>query len=378
MDLVSRLRPRQAVLVTALLLGALAVGRFLWGGEDFTRFAVIGEWFAQPGEMPFPMKVVEGSGYDGQFFLRTAFKPWTDKESEFGIRYDRPAYRHQRILYPAIAWLAAFGQPRTVPFAMVAINLLSLIGLAAIVARFAATRDMSPSVSWLVVFSGGMVLSFGRDLAEPLAAFLVAGAIIFLVRGSLGLYAVCMAAAILTREPALITAIVVLAFRRRIVVAIPILVFVIWQSVLYFHWGASSIGHAPPNAGLPFVGFVRQMIEMPYLVRPGKTFLIFLYLSWYLWFGVMVGKALWSSRSTVKSCRDLSVVSCSWVAWTLFATTFSTMIWIDDWSFSRVLGEWSLLGLFALIMVRKPPGKWFYVFTSLIFVVSSARLVLRA
>ena len=38
-------------------------------------------------------------GYDGQFFYRLALRPWTQTRTEFGITFDEPAYRQQRLVY---------------------------------------------------------------------------------------------------------------------------------------------------------------------------------------------------------------------------------------------------------------------------------------
>jgi hypothetical protein len=384
----------QVVAGVAILLAAVAGGRWWCGGRDMTRFAVIGEWFGSASEMPFPAQIIPGPGYDGQFFLRTALKPWTTQQKEFGISYDSPAYRQQRIMYPLLAWLSSGGNPAIVPLALVCINLLALIGLSIILAAFATRHGVSPIAAAACALSGGMVLSFGRDLAEPLAAFFVAcGAVCFMERRLWG-YVLTMTGAVLTREAALLTAGAALmsfglsgarplsprtrqALPWYVGLLVPIAALMVWQCVLRDVWGVFPVLSVPSRSGLPIIGFVKQLFLHPYLERPGKSALILLYLAWYVWLGGLVARALWEKRSELRNDANLRFVGGAWLLWTAFASTFSGMIWIDDWGFSRILGEWSVLGFIVLIMTKRTPRMPFLLLTGLIFAVSMARLWAR-
>ena len=60
--------------------------------------------------VPKNLTVTRGNvGHDGQFYYRFALNPFTSKITEYGVTLDAPAYRQQRILYPAVTWALALG-----------------------------------------------------------------------------------------------------------------------------------------------------------------------------------------------------------------------------------------------------------------------------
>src|SRR5262249_5920195 len=60
------------------------------------------------------------SGHDGQFYYALARAPW----QRHGADIDLPAYRHVRILYPALCWALSAGDPVLLLYVMPAVNLL--------------------------------------------------------------------------------------------------------------------------------------------------------------------------------------------------------------------------------------------------------------
>ena len=110
-------------------------------------------------------------GYDGQFYYAIARNPWRRHEmvNEFG------AFRHQRLLYPALGWALSGGNPRLLLWVLPALNLAAIAGLS--VLGVLVTRRYGMNVWWAFVLplavNDGLPLL--RDLTDPLATFTVCG-----------------------------------------------------------------------------------------------------------------------------------------------------------------------------------------------------------
>jgi hypothetical protein len=111
------------------------------------------------------------SGEDGTFCYRIALNPGT----LFGI--DVPPYRYMRILYPLVARMLALGQPAVIPYTLVLVNYLAVVGGTLAVAAWLARRQVSPWYALLYGCYPGLVLATAHDLTEPLAYGLVALAV---------------------------------------------------------------------------------------------------------------------------------------------------------------------------------------------------------
>src|SRR5438105_5070374 len=75
-------------------------------------FILPGSKLCTPSELPPGIGFIPGAGYDGQYYYRLALNPFTSRAVEYGIRFDRPAYRSQRMLLPFLTWLVTWGHPR--------------------------------------------------------------------------------------------------------------------------------------------------------------------------------------------------------------------------------------------------------------------------
>src|SRR5260370_34455891 len=77
--------------------------------------------------------------------------------------------RSPRLGYPVLAWVLSLGQHQLVPVVLVVINLLAVAAMAVLGGMFA--RDSGRHALWGLAFAAyfGLVISVGRDTAEPLA-----------------------------------------------------------------------------------------------------------------------------------------------------------------------------------------------------------------
>ncbi len=101
------------------------MGYILFGLASFTQLGVAGSMFQYVShgtakgilfivagsptcdfsKIPIPVLDYKTGGYDGQYYFRLALDPLASQQTAFGITLDHPAYRQQRILYPALAHL---------------------------------------------------------------------------------------------------------------------------------------------------------------------------------------------------------------------------------------------------------------------------------
>lgn len=245
------LRPWVVVLALALAYVGLTLVRY---GGDPMLFVLIGTRYSQNDP--------EGSwGYDGQFAYYIASDP-----AGGCPQCDVPSYRYQRIFYPMLAWGLALGQPMLVPWALIAVNVVALVGGTYFTEQLLEAHRMSRWYALAYGLYGGLVAGLRLDLTEPLAYGLVQAGLWAWVKQEarskgqgerrrlgfeigdwrFGLFAL----AALTKETALIAVaglLLYLATRRRwwgavrlgLIVGVP---FVVWQGVLWAWLGAPGVG----------------------------------------------------------------------------------------------------------------------------------------
>src|SRR5579863_4766061 len=192
------------------ILGLLVVA-LLWSWQFLTVHYNYGaNWTAlfciRPG-MPVPdflksekLYIFYGTeGYDGQVYHLIAHDPWMQKGSAEAIA--GAAFRYQRILVPALAWLVALGQDRWIHPAYFAVILaFAFLGVYWL-GLFAIRFGLSPA--WGVVFAltPATIVSIDRMTADIALAALTVG---FAVYSEPSWKTVALlACAALTRETAL-------------------------------------------------------------------------------------------------------------------------------------------------------------------------------
>jgi len=170
-------KPLVVTLVVAVIwsiwaIGAVhreAVGNRVYVGEHFLSQGagsskVIDEHHVAP---------VGQSGYDGQFFYYIALDP-----ARAPAYLDDPAsYRYGRALYPFVARAAALGRASLVPWTLLLVNLVALVGGTLALALLLQRRGASPFFALLFGFAPGLYEAVNRDLSEPLAYSLVLAAL---------------------------------------------------------------------------------------------------------------------------------------------------------------------------------------------------------
>ena len=164
---------------------AFALARWqIWAKGHLSLFIMAGHVYTHRAQLPRGLLLVPAAGYDGQFYYRLALDPANWHATAFGITMDQ-SYRYTRIGYPLLAWIFSLGQHQLVPVVLVALNLLAVAVMALLGGMFA--RESGRHALWGLAFAAyfGLVISVGRDTAEPLAEACMLGGLLAYRRGML-------------------------------------------------------------------------------------------------------------------------------------------------------------------------------------------------
>ena len=263
------------VLIVAALLG-LVIWSQLAGGGNLTVFVVFGRMYASAIHPPAGALLNTATGYDGQFFYVQALDPLLLHDATVhALSAAGAAFRMQRMAYPALAYLLAGGQASAVPFALLAVNVLVLLGLTVAFAIYVTRRGWSALWAIPLALMPGMLLPVFRDLSDPLATAALVAGIVWWRDGSRWPAALALTVAVLTREVMIVAVVGVaaeaavrgwrarhLSFGARLVagrvwpvIALPAAAFVAWQAYVVIRNGGLP-GDA--NLGLPFANLIQE------------------------------------------------------------------------------------------------------------------------
>ena len=288
-------------------------------------------------------RVVPGVGYDGQWFFYLAHDPLlraSDPESFL----DLPAYRSARILYPALAWAVALGQPAALPWSLLAVNLLAVLG--GTVACFDLLRQLGGS-RWLVLayaFSPPILIGVTAVLAEPTSFALVAAGLALALRGRHRTAGVVLALAVLTREPSLLVPLGLGLYalgrwdwRRGAAYLLPVALPIGWHVWIWAKLGVFPSAQSPTNFGAPFGGAYYRLGLLlgwhgPMLGEPVPTN------------NVLAEAAIVAVSAAIVVIGLAKVLerrdAFAWLLWLQAALALGTgpLVWADLYSYGRVLG----------------------------------------
>jgi hypothetical protein len=267
-------RPSRPVAAPALGCGLLAVVLAILGmittlrGADWsltalprvdsqTRLGAIARTF-DPG-----FHTIHPGAYDGQFYWGIAVDPLAI--GHVHQAFDKASYRYGHPLYGWLGWLFSAGRPRAVPAALAAVGLVSMFAAAAAAAALGVGRGRAGWEGLFVALNLGLISSIAQDLAEPLAAALLLGALLAYVRERRVAAWLCFALLPLSKEPLLLVLVGVVVWelvQRHLRVAamfaaaaIPATLWWVYARVHLGAWftsGSSALGE-------PLVGWSRTL-----------------------------------------------------------------------------------------------------------------------
>jgi len=152
---------------------------FFRSGHDVHEFPLVERRYAQQSHVSSTIKfgphyhfAAPGRSYDGQFFYFLAL-------DLVNARYylDTPSYRYTKILYPLTARFLALGRSDLIPYTLILVNWLAMVGGTLAVAAWLRRRKVSPWFALIYGLYPGLFTAFQRDLTEPMAYALIALAV---------------------------------------------------------------------------------------------------------------------------------------------------------------------------------------------------------
>lgn len=332
-------------------------------GYDPYRFVRIGEDFADPARVPPGASVGPSGGYDGQFYYRIALDPFLTERTAHGITFDNGPFRHQRILYPLLAWALSGGAAPLVPFLLIAVNLAGLVVIGWLAGHLARSAGRHALWGLAISLYPGYLITLARDLAEIVASCFFLGSLLLLRSGRPAPAAGTLGVGVFARESVLGLPLAVLAAAaiervrkrafdpRRVAFVLPIAIAFVWQMVLARAWDESAASStaaafADPVTGgfaLPGTGFELAFIWRSVRFRADWVF-FFVFLASA---SAIAGAALRRSRAPLHE-------KLAWAGYLLGASSLGTHIWHMPNGFLRALTE--LGGLNALVVFGAGPA----------------------
>ena len=253
------------VALVVLILSSVAKG--YEPGTGLTPLIVFGRDFegrALRALQTTPHSVVEGPGYDGQFYAQLALDPML-RDPSIATALDGPAYRARRMVLPWIAHVLGLGNPFWVLQAYALLNVISWLALAWLLLRWLPPDSMRSTLAWMACLAGdGLLASVRMSLTDGPSILLLAMSVAAIERNRHAIATALLGLAGLTRETNLVGAAILTPYERlqkrsvlltairATAAAAPLCVWVLYL------W---SVGYSPTDVGaanfaLPLTGFV--------------------------------------------------------------------------------------------------------------------------
>lgn len=196
-------------------------------------------------------------GYDGQFYYQIARNPLGAAPY-----MDNAPYRYQHLLYGLLAWLLSFGQVKLVPYALLFINFVAIVGSVEIVSFLLKKHGFSPWFSLAFGLYYGQAVGLTFDTTEPFTTFLICLGLLCLVKKQLTASALWMGLATISRELAVLFPLCLMVYflwqrqwrdasRFLVLGVLPLAIFLL---VLAGIFGQTGVTFTPPFEHMPFAG----------------------------------------------------------------------------------------------------------------------------
>lgn len=147
------------ILIAVSYLPVSGLTRLIYFGSDFSKNAL-------PAVQAVPHALVDGPGYDGQFYAQVALDPLL-RDPALSTALDNPAYRSKRILLPILAYLTGLGQTAMVLNSYALLNFVFYLLLIYGLIRFVKPTRLRDFICIIPICWGtGSILSLARSLTD--------------------------------------------------------------------------------------------------------------------------------------------------------------------------------------------------------------------
>lgn len=292
-------------------------------------------------------------GYDGQIFHLIAHDPWMTRGSAESIA--GAAFRYQRILVPALAWMLALGRDQYIHAAYFAV----ILGFAALgvfwLARLAQLRGLHPAWGLAFVAVPASITSLDRMTADIALAAFCAGFALYAETGPAWRVILILACAVLTRETGALIVVgycIFLLTRGQIAKSFAAACALLPASAwfLYLSHGTAWSEARAYLSWIPLYGFIQRVIQPQVYPLPPSKAAISIAFDFIALMGIalllatvarMAMKRRWNSRTSA-------------IYALAFAAVFlrSRDVWEDAYNFGRVLSPLLFLAFIEGFTVR--------------------------
>jgi hypothetical protein len=364
-----------AVIAFVGWLGFVLARLEVWAKGHLTLFILLGSGrtgYTNVKQLPPGVLIGDpnAAGYDGQFYYRLALDPFNWNKTAFGITMDQ-SYRYTRIGYPILAWLVSVGQHQLVPVALVAVNLLGVAAMAFLGGMFA--RDAGRHALWGLAFAAyfGLVISVGRDTAEPMAEACMLGGLLAYRREKYLLTTAAFAVGAITRETILlapaaiaVTRLVAMARRRArpaladLTWIVPAVVYGIVELAVHFAVKGEFplLANGQRNLATPFTALVDALRFDIHHIDTAHLSPIDIALLEYATLGIFILAGLAVLLVTTAPVHE----RLAFVFFVLQLGLLSSQIWTSTFGDGRSLIEPYLMALILLLATPKRYLSWRY------------------
>ena len=333
------------VLAVAALFAVVIGGRLHTYHGNATGFILLGQHFASSIHPPHGALINSQFGYDGQFYYLQARDPLLLSDTTIaGFRATMEAFRMQRMAYPGLAWLLAGGQLSAIPWSLLAVNVLVVLGLTGGFAVYARRRGWSGWWALAVGLLAGFLTATLRDLSDPVAVAGMLTGLILWQRRRRWWAAALLTVALLAREPMTLAVLAVAldavvrwwrtrrqpGAPRRVagevwpVVILPAAAFIAWQAYIDARYGGNVASTSSASYLPPFVGVID---EVRHALADGSR----RDTAWDLaYLGLMAA----GIPAAIALVRQKS--SAAGIAAALFGLSLLVVVFGDPWSYTRL------------------------------------------
>ncbi len=353
------------VLVVGLLLAAFIFTRLGTYHDNPTGFVLFGHHFAPYIHPPHGALINSREGYDGQFFYVQAKDPLLLRHATVAaFRASTEAFRMERMAYPTLAWLLAAGQVSAIPWSLLAINVLVVLGLTLSFAIYARRRGWSAWWALGVGLIAGLLTATLRDLGDPVAVASMLTGLLLCHHRRRWWGAALLTVAVLAREP-MALAVVAIAIdaiarwwrmrhepgaARRIareawpVVIVPAVAFIAWQAYIDARYGSNVTSTSSASYQPPFVGLID---EVRHTLDLGTRRDIL----WDLAYLGVISAGIAASIALLRQKVTVTAIAAVAFGLSLLVVTFG-----DSWSYTRLSAPMFAALLLAGLQLRNRPA----------------------
>jgi hypothetical protein len=255
----ARLVPHAVVVVIVLW----SVVQFSRPDTGFTSLILFGQEYEHrviPALRSIPHAVVEGAGYDGQFYAQVALDPLL-RDNAFALALDGPDYRGRRILMPSAAYVLGLGHGWYVLQAYALLNVLCWLILGVVLLRWLPPGTVRPVFAWIAcMLSGALLTSMRYAVPDGPMVLAIALGVAAVEQHRQGLAAAIFTLAGLTRETGILGALAlpmpdrVKPLVRVALIPVPLILWMLWLRTMDFPAPTAGLN----NLALPLSGYIEK------------------------------------------------------------------------------------------------------------------------